>query len=292
MKALKYGFLVALLVTSSSVSSSQAQEARENLTAHQMVSPAGYIELTLIKDGNGVSRASSLTATDWYRDRLIKRVLVKTPKGEHLVLTDWETPLKGTIRRSILDEDNGWQAVLEETTGIKFDRTKQIADPGAVAQKFGEGEKPRQAVLSAPGLRVPFAHASSTWASDFFGTLYNVMSAQGEARHLVQAMNPATQRAIVFVASLARRGDCSFSLEQMEPLLLILNRAIHEEAKPQLESSTEYRAWQPTHEASARSASGLTEEARRLLREFHSLSPEDPLSDLRPNAEAQNGDAQ
>jgi|GEM_PF-3195991 len=292
MKVLGITFLAALALVSISASPNAGAGAKESETAPRMASPAGYLQLVLIKDESGVPRASAITATDWYKDRLIKRVLVKTPAGEHLVLTGWESPLDGTIRRTILDEDTGWQAVLEETTGLKFDRAQQIADPGAVALKFGDEEKPRKAVLTAPGLKEPFAHASTTWASDFFDTMFNVMSAQGEARRLVQAMKPATQRAIVFLDSLARCGDCSSSLEQMEPLLRILNQAIQEEAKPPFDASAEYRTWQLEHEAGARSASTLSTDARELLSEFSSVSAQDPLHDLRPKSHGAKGKAQ
>jgi hypothetical protein len=273
-------FLVALALTAGwLVPGEAAEEAR----THGPDLPSGYLQMTEIQDEAGTTRASSLTAVDWYEDRLIKRLLVKTPAGDHLVLSLRNAPLDGTIRHTLLHEESGWLAELEETSGITFDNVLEAGQPGAVAQTYEE-EKPLLLVFTAPGLGAPLETASTTWAADPIDTLLERMSTQDDMTNLVRSMDPSTQRAIGFLASVVRCGSCTFSLGEMEPLVRLLDKALVHEATTTGQSPDQDRTWHAVGAGAARKASGLAIEARSLLKEFRSVQPEDPLSDLRPTA--------
>jgi hypothetical protein len=244
--------------------------------------PVGYVRLTTIENQEGLSQAASLIAVDWYEDRRIQRLLIRTPKGQHLVLTESEFPQAGVTRFDLLVEETGWQAELEERSGLRFASVWETADPAAFAANFVQAEHPRTVILKAPGLESAFEHSSTTWDDRFFDDFFLVLSAQLEAQGLARAMQAPTREAVQFLDSLTSCGECSVSLGRMKLLVEILARALSEEHAQEEDPDRVREVWRPKPEFTAREGADLSPDALRFLEEFQSVPESDVLADLRP----------
>ncbi|HSL81342.1 MAG TPA: hypothetical protein VLF66_01115 [Thermoanaerobaculia bacterium] len=281
MKELELGQRLAatLLVAATGVvpclGSSGVQDSQKGV-------PEGYVRLTTIENQEGLSQGASLIAVDWYEDRRIQRLLIRTPKGQHVVLTETEFPLAGVTRFDLLVEETGWEAELEERSGLRFASVWETADPAAFAANFVQAEHSRTVILKAPGLESAFEHSSTTWDDRFFDDFFLVLSAQREAQGLVRAMQTPTREAVQFLNSLTSCGECSVSMGRMELLVAILARALSEEQAQEGEPERTREVWRAKPEFTARQGAGLSPDALRFLEEFQSIQGSDVLADLRP----------
>ncbi|MFP3940809.1 MAG: hypothetical protein ACLF0P_10920 [Thermoanaerobaculia bacterium] len=246
--------------------------------------PPGFVRLISIADEGGAVKAWALNAVDWYDDRRIQRLLIRTPGGNHVVLSESEFALSGKTLREILVEETSWWLSVEEQSGITFESVRELGDPGAVARRYMDGEKPRRIAIDASGLTEAAEHSSTTWDERFFDDLFLVLDSQPRREPLVERMEAQTEEALEFIFSWTSCGQCAFPMSGINPVVEILMNLLRDRESGGQKAYLGL-SWRLNAESSVRAGEPLNRRARALADEFETVTAEDLLVGLRPDKE-------
>lgn len=151
-------------------------------------------------DESREGRAKGLYAIRVRPDFFTVRLLVETPDGSRMIVTQTLDPRTGIEQTALSDDTSGWWAQLTKHTGVRAKALGEYFDSAVRELRVGEGKHFSLLLATATGFRfetqVPVLDSSETsWA------FVEQLAANGSVAELSDAIPPALFDAILFLDS-------------------------------------------------------------------------------------------